>query len=447
MALQIFEPQNRTKLYLIGGAAGILILILMVTLLFRSFSGIQPPSRVALQFWGVFDEPSYYGAAISAYQKLYPHVSISYQPFTYDDYERRLVDAFAAGAGPDIWLMHNTWLPKHGDKIEPLPQPNGDLKEPLITFNDFRDQFVEVAVNDLTLNGRIYALPLYVDTLALYYNRDLFNGAGIVKPPATWEEFNRQVIKLTKLEPNGNIARSGAALGTARNVNRSTDILSLLMLQSGVQMTDPDHTFATFADPISSQNVGEVALQYYTDFANPAKEVFTWNDQQHYSVDAFLEGKAAMMINYSHQILNLRAKAPRFNFGLAPIPQIDNSSTVLNFANYWAPTVSKQSKNTLEAWKFLDYLASQESATLYLNAASRPAARRDLIGFQQGDPDLGVFATQALSARSWFQVDNDAVEDILADMIDDINYGRASIGDALQTAAAKVNVLMQRNVR
>ena len=452
MALQIFEPQNRIKLYIIGGVAGLVVLILMIVLLLNSFGAIQPAGKVTLQFWGVFDPPSYYIDAISAYQKLNPNISIIYQQFNYDDYERRLLNSFAAGTGPDIWLMHNTWLPKHGDKIEPMPQPGlgitgKNLKNPILTLNDFTKQFVEVAVDDLTLNGQIYALTLYVDTLALYYNRDIFNSAGIINPPATWDEFNEDIIKLTSLDQQGRILRAGAAMGTAKNINRSTDILSLLMLQSGVQMTDKDHTFATFSGSADSQSLGKVALQYYTDFANPSKQVFTWNDQQNYSIDAFVAGNTAMVLNYSHQTLDIRNKAPRFNFSVAPVPQINNSQTAVNFANYWAPTVSKQSKNALEAWKFLNYLSSADGVRPYINASSRPAARRELIGLQQNDPDLGVFATQALSARSWFQVDNNAIETIFANMIDDVNYSRASVHDALQTAESKINVLMQKNSR
>ena len=353
--------------------------------------------------------------------------------------------SFAAGTGPDIWLMHNTWLPKHADKIQPLPQEvlKGE-KNPLFTIKDFQDQFLDVTLADLTQNSQIYALPIYVDTLGLYYNKDLFNTAGIASPPATWDEFNNDVKKLTTIDQRGNIVKSGAAIGTAENINRSTDILMLLMLQSGVQMTDSAHRSATFSQQVGGQNVGETALQYYTSFADPAKSVYTWNGQQHYSIDAFTEGNVAMMFNYSHQIATLRSKSARFNFGIAPVPQITGTPVAVNFANYWAPTVSKQSANPVVAWKFLVYLSSTQGATSYVNASDRPSARRDLIEQQKIDPDLGVFAVQALSARSWYQIDNSAIETIFAEMIDNVNFGRMSARDALEAVESEVNVLMTR---
>jgi len=139
----------------------------------------------------------------------------------------------------------------------------------------------------------------------------------------------------------------------------------------------------------------------------------------------------------------VRGKKSRLNFGVAPIPQVslDDAKT---YANYWAVAVSNRSQAPEEAWRFLSHLASKEGSSSYLNATLRPAARRDLIELQRNDLDLGVFALQALSARSWFQIDNIAIESILADMIDDVNFGRATVREALQNAESRINVLMSR---
>ncbi|MDP2932942.1 MAG: extracellular solute-binding protein, partial [bacterium] len=424
---------------IIGGVAGLAVIILFLFLILAGGGGGQQ-QPATLQFWGAFDDLSFYDSAISAFQRAYPNVKIIYKQISFEDYEKELVNSFAAGTGPDIWLMHNTWLPKHADKIQPLPQLTLEgEKTPLFTMKDFQDQFLDVTLADLTQDGQIYALPIYVDTLGLYYNKDLFNTAGIASPPATWDGFNNDVKILTAVDQRGNIVKSGAAIGTADNINRSTDILTLLMLQSGVRMTDSEHRNATFSQQVEGQNVGETALQYYTNFADPTKDIYAWNSQQHYSVDAFTEGNAVMMFNYSHQIATIRSKSARFNFGIAPVPQISETPVAVNFANYWAPTVSKQSKNPVAAWKFLVYLSSAPGAAPYVNTANRPSARRDLIEQQRNDPDLGVFAVQALSARSWYQIDNSAIETIFAEMIDNVNFGRMSARDALEAAENKVN--------
>ena len=184
-------------------------------------------------------------------------------------------------------------------------------------------------------------------------------------------------------------------------------------------------------------------MKYYTDFANPSVRNYTWNDVQHYSVDAFTEGKTAMMFNCSHEVEVLKNKFSRLNFGVASMPQV-SSTDLKNYANYWGAAVTSSSKFPNEAWKFVAYLASKEGAQNYLSATLRPSARRDLIELQRNDLDLGVFAIQALSARSWYQIDNIAIESIFADMIDDVNFGRMSVKDSINNAESRVNVLMQR---
>ncbi|MGD0977452.1 MAG: extracellular solute-binding protein [Minisyncoccia bacterium] len=435
---------NKKLLMIIGIIGGVVIFGLIVFLLLKSLNPNKTTSAV-LQFWGVYDDPSYYTDIINQYQKDNPGVKIVYQEFTYDEYENKLIQSFASGTGPDIWLIDNTWLPKHGDLMAPMPATIPGLSQPLITIQDFQNQFADVAATDLVYNNQIYAMPLYIDTLALYYNKDIFNSAGVAVPPTTWDQFNNDVKLLTQLDSTGHITRAGAAIGTAQNINRGTDLLMLLMMQSGVQMTSNDDTSVTFSQPVQNQNVGEAALQYYTDFANPLKEVYTWDDLQSYSVDAFTASKVAMMFDYSHEAQVLHAEAPRFNFNVAPMPQVSGATTAVNFANYWAVAVSKQSKNINEAWKFVAALTNATNATKYLNISGRPAARRDLISAQESDPDIGVFAKQALSARTWYQVDSSAIETIFANMIDAVNHGRASIHDAIQTAESQVNVLMQKN--
>ncbi len=443
---------SNNKLYLILAGAGLIAAIALVMFLFlsRGFGG-GLPQNVTLQFWGVYDENKFFVEAINKYQQSHKNVHIIYKLFNYEDYERTLIDSFAAGTGPDIWLIQNTWLPRHYDKILPLPQDDqDDTDRPILTFKEFQDQYVDVAVADLTSGGFIYALPIYVDTLGLFWNKDIFNAKGIATPPATWEEFNDDILRITTFDAQGNITLAGAAIGTAKNINRSTDILSLLMMQSGAQMTDDDNYSATFSRPVNNKPVGESALQYYTDFANPSRQLYTWNDNLFYSIDAFQVGNVSMMFNYSHNIDLLRSKSSRLNFAIAPIPQFPNVSKVINYANYWAPTVSKacelRSPSTcLESWKFIAYLASQEGSQIYLKASHRPPARRDLIDQFKNDPDLGVFATQALTAKSWYQIDDRAVETIFADMIEDINFRQIPVRTALQTAENKISQLMAQS--
>jgi len=426
----------------------IILSVLILPVFFSGlFAGISPckegtPAAATLEFWSVFDDSDVFDPLIAKYKEVAPNVTINYKKKNIASYEQELIDALATGRGPDIFSIHNTWLPKHKDKL-------AAASEALITPKRFDELFVDVASQDFVDSGKIYALPLSVDTLALYYNKDLLNSAGITMPPQTWAEFNSAVEKLTRRDNKNNILQSGAALGTAKNINRSTDILMALMLQSGAKMVNDKRDYITFDQAVSSQDgefyPGRQALIFYTNFASPGLKVYTWNQDQHYSLDAFIEGKVAMMLNYNYQLPSVKARSAHLQVAVAPLPQISKTSKKTTFANYWAQAVGRGSKNQAEAWKFLAWLSSQEISRQYLEVTQKPAARRDLIEEQKKDDQLGVFAEQALYARSWWEIDNLAIERIFAEMIEGLNSGKITAENALRQAVAQANLLLRQD--
>jgi multiple sugar transport system substrate-binding protein len=417
---------TRKQLLVIAGGVVAIIIVLFI------FGFIKSPKTTPahLEIWGVYDEPEVFQELITNYQKENKHITIDYQKKSFADYEKELINAFAADQGPDIWLIHNTWLPKHKDKIEPIPAE-------LFNLANLREDFVDVVEKDFAQEDGIYALPLYVDTLALFYNKDILNSAGISAPPETWEELIDDLDKLVQKNQWGGIEQAGIALGTAENINRSTDILALLMLQNGTKMISDDKESAALGQ------TGEDALRFYTDFANPVKRTYTWNRQMPYSVDAFVEAKTAMMINYSHHIATIKERVPYLNFDIAPMPQIKDREFDIDYANYWAFTVSKKSKAINEAWEFILYLTEKENAKDYLEIAKKPTSRRDLIEWQRQDLELKVFALQSLTAQTWYQPDSSAIEDIFANAIKDVILGKATISKAIQTATNQINLLIE----
>jgi len=419
---------------IIGGVIAIIAVLIIFGL-----KNEPPKTPASLEIWGVYDELDVLKPFIDAYQQQNNHIKIEYKKFSFEDYEKELINAFAADKGPDIWFVHNTWLPKHKDKIKEMPIDLMDL-------NVFRQSFVDVVEKDFVESEKIYALPLFVDTLALIYNKDFLNSAGISSPPETWEDLVDDLDKLTKKDQWGNILKAGAAIGTAKNIHRSTDILSLLMLQNGTQMVSSDKQKVTLDESITlkgeSYRPGYDALRFYTEFANPSRRVYTWNRQTHYSIDAFIEGKAAMIFDYAYELSDIKNRAPYLNFGVAPMPQIKGREFDINYANYWALTVSNKSKATRQAWEFIKYLTSKENAEIYLERTKRPVARKDLVDLQMSDPILGVFAKQSLTARTWYQIDSGAIETIFADAIESIVLGEANLNSAIETAVRQINLLM-----
>jgi ABC-type sugar transport system, periplasmic component len=285
----------KSRLIIIGAVLFIGVILLLL------FTGIIPglranaPPPATLTVWGVFDTEESFSALSSA---VGPQYSVTYRSFDISSYETELINALAAGKGPDIFMIHSSWLPKHFNKLVPL----SDAQLPFATF---QKSFPTVVRQDFAPDGTIYALPLYLDTLALFYNRDHFDSANIAFPPATWTEFQELIPRLRHLDSSGKIVRAAAAIGGSnRNVNRATDILSAIMLQAGVPMITSNFSQALFA------NQGKDALAFYTKFGNPANSYYTWSDSFKNSLDGFADGSVSMMLGYSYQIPQIKEKNP-----------------------------------------------------------------------------------------------------------------------------------------
>lgn len=442
----------------------ILVALLIVTTGFRC-KFITPGQKQLLQpinltWWGTFDDPQNFSEIIADYQTLHPNIKINYRKLRSEEFTGEVVNALAEDRGPDILSIHNTDIIRWFSKLEPLPpttkmayqitKKSLGLKEetlieiretPSLTPGKIKEYFLDVVYDDVVINEKIYGLPLSIDTLVMYYNRDLFNNAGIPLPPTNWTDLQSFVKKLTYQNKEGQLIQSGVALGTAYNVEQCADILSLLMMQNGAQMTEGGKvTFHLLPAGVDkTYNPGPDALRFYTDFASPGKEVYTWNYTFANSIDAFAQGKVAMIFGYSYHLPYIEAiRQGKLNYGIAKIPQIEGRPEV-NFANYWVQTVSKKSKYINEAWDFIQFIIKKDEAKKYLTKMMRPTALRSLVEEQLNNDQLKVFADQLLTSKSWYHGQNkEAMENVFKEMIDSVILQSIEPKKATQLAAEKI---------
>ncbi|HEX9503066.1 MAG TPA: extracellular solute-binding protein [Patescibacteria group bacterium] len=431
------------KYYIIGG---ILALLLIIVGAFLATGGNKPKpkdQKVEITWWKTFEDTENVSNLINDFQTANKNVVVNFVKKDAATYEQDLVNALASNSGPDVFSIHNDWLPKHIDKIVPLP-------DTALSLRTYKDSFVDVAYGDFVKDGKIYAVPLAVDVLALYYNKDILGSAAISQPPTTWPELVSDVQKITKVSKNGVFSRSGIAMGTSTNVNRSVDILTLLMMQNGTKFYNDDFSSAAFDQsqsvPGTQQgfNPGGTALAFYTQFANPAKTSYTWNVKSDFSVDAFTQGKLGMMISYQYMQPLIRAKAPNLNWGVAAIPQVSDQATKINFANYWGEVISKNSKNQKAAADFLAFISSKAELTKYYANHKLTSSRKDIIPTQIGDTDIGVFAEGALTARSVYKRDANVYESVFLKMIDDVILNSLDPEESLRNGVAQINLNLQK---
>jgi multiple sugar transport system substrate-binding protein len=419
---------NRKPLIIAAIAGAVILVILFV------FFGVgrkpAAPAPVTLEFWGFGDDDTVWTPVIDAFHAHNPGITVHYKRFVDTLYEDTLVNRLAAGTGPDVFLMKSTWLGRQRDKVAVLPPASSPLSPA-----QFRDTFVDGTTPLIAPDGSLAGVPLSMDSLALFYNKDVFDAAGIANPPATWDDFASVSRRLTTIASNGDILRSGAAIGAAKNVSYALEAISALIFQRKNTIVGPDGHLN-----LDDDKAGQ-AIAFYASFADRASPNFSWTGRMPESLDAFAQGTAAMAFGQSADVQRVVLKNPHLNFGVAPFPQLAGGAA-RTFGTYTFPAVSRVSAHPSEAWRWALYITSRDGASRYLQAAGRPPARRDLVATMPEGGISGAFSRQALIARDWIMPDESAVRRIFGDAIDGIASGAYSPLAALARIVGQLQLLL-----
>ncbi|MBI2011441.1 extracellular solute-binding protein [Candidatus Daviesbacteria bacterium] len=407
--------------------------------LLKGTSNLNQP--VTLKVWGLWEDESLIKGAIDLYQKRNPSVTVEYTHQSSVNYRTRVqTQILQSENGPDILMIHNSWVPMFLQKstIAAIPLD-------LMSIDQFKKTFYPIATDNFIKNNQIYALPLEVDGLALFYNEDLLSQKNI-KIPQNWDEFMDAASKLTVKDEKSNIQIAGAAMGTTSNVDHWSDIVGLLFSQQPNANLEKPATKA-----------GADVLRFYTSFIkneDPAKRV--WSVAMEGSTQAFFSGKLAFYFAPSWRAHELRVANPELNFKTAPVPHLPGRN--IGWATYWALAVSNKSSNQKKAWEFLNFLTSKEVEKLLYQEASRtrlfgqPYSRVDLQKEIINDPIAGAFVAQAPTFKSWYlasrtfdQGINDEMIKYYEDAINATLEGRDPL-NALQTTEQGVKQVLDKYI-
>lgn len=343
-------------------------------------------NRATLTYWGLFEDAPVVAPIIADFEKKYPNIKVEYVKQDINQYMDKLVTRSNNGNGPDIFRFHNTWVPELADLLLPLPNS-------VITKEDFLKNYYAVIRNDLIKNGAIYGIPLQVDTLNLYVNRELFQAAGLTVP-TTWIDFVSDAKQLTVKDGNGNIKTAGAAMGTFDNITHAPSIISMLFVQNGVNLNDISANLSAAGD----------ALNFYSSFAKDSANV--WDDTLDESIKSFAAGTLAMHFGFSGDFFTIKSMNPNLLFDIYSVPTLPGQNATI--ASYWVEGVSSKSKHQKEAFLFMQFLARKETAQKLFAEESKvrnfgePYARVDLADSISNSVTYPFVASASSAVSSYF---------------------------------------------
>ncbi|MCX6705888.1 MAG: extracellular solute-binding protein [Candidatus Woesebacteria bacterium] len=368
----------------------VVVLALLGLVFFVFFKGktSTKPSSGEIVWWSLWEDESTISPLIAEYEAKNPKVKVKYIKQSQQDYRERLTNALAKGTGPDIFTFHNSWVPMFKNYLDPIPVS-------IMTPSEFSQVFYPVIASDLTEGSGILGIPLGYDALTLFINSDIFASYGKT-PPTTWDDLRSLAIELTTKDDKGNIIQSGVALGRTENVDNWQEILALMMLQNGADLSNPIGKLA------------EDALTFFTLFSSNDG---VWDSSLPTSTAMFAGGKLAMYLAPSWRAFEILQLNPSLNFKTVPLPQLAKGSSNqkdVAYATYWVQGVSNKGKNKTAAWEFLKFISSRDSLSkLYANSSKQRKfgevyPRVDMASLLTDHPILGSIVSQAPNARSWY---------------------------------------------
>jgi multiple sugar transport system substrate-binding protein len=412
------------------------MLALVGLFMFSQFKGFDNGQSAIgeVTIWGILPEDAVLAQIDILRQERPEFVKVTYEERDAGTFNTDLAEALAIGEGPDMILISQEELIAERNKLSVIP-----YKE--ISQREFRDSFVPITEIFLTNEGT-YGIPIAVDPLVMYYNRTLLQSAGIPQPPSTWEAVVGMGERLTTYE-NGQVTRSLVAFGEYENVTNSRAILSLLLLQAGTPITAVSRGKVEAAlgsgPEVGGEAAARSAVSFYTQFADSAKTVYSWNRSLPESRQAFLAGDLALYFGFASELPQLQAGNPNLDFDMAPVPQPSRSTARTTYGLAYALAIPKSSKNAAGAYATAIALASREMAPSGARALYMvPAARAALIPAAD-DRYQPVYFPEALVAKGWLSPSPAKTDTIFAAMIGNITSGRYDVGQALTTANQALN--------
>lgn len=365
----------------------IVLAIIFITFVFvlPKFSKVKE-SKIILTYWGLWEDTVTMAPIIADFEKENPGIVINYSKQDIKEYRERLTIRSRNGNGPDVFRFHNSWVPQLSDILLPFP-------ESIITKKDLASNYYPVVKDDLVKAGAIYGIPLQMDTLSLFINKDIFEAAGL-KAPTSWIDFMNYSRKMTVKDENNKIQTAGAALGTYDNINHAPDIMAMLFAQDGVDLRDMSSNISGAID----------ALKFNSSFALPPDNV--WDDTLDQSIKAFASGSLAMYFGYSWDYIEIKSLNPNLSFEVHPVPNLPGQN--LTIASYLPEGVSGKSKNQKEALLFVKYLARKETAQKLFAEGSKargfgePYARVDLADSLKNSAAHAFVSSAPFAISSFF---------------------------------------------
>ncbi len=404
-------------------------------------AGSAEPKTVTFRTSGDPAEQTAYESLVNAFNESHPDVHIEMTHIASDsDYRTRLATDFAAGTAPDVSLMNYRRIAAFAasDKLE-LVGPYLDKSE-VIQPSDF----YPIAIDAFMWQGTLSCLPQNISSLVVYYNKNLFDAAGLSYPANdwTWVDFVTTAKALT-IDENGDGEAEQYGLGVQAGLYR---LVPFIWQNSAPLVDNPDAPKRlVLTRPPSLE-----ALQWFVDLRQqhgvvPGREEEASLDSE----SRFIQGQTAMFLDSRRGTPTYR-EIEAFDWDVAPLPRGKEQAGILHSDGY---CMSSTTANKDAAWSFIEYANSVEGQTIIAETGRTVPS---LIEVAESDAFLNPDALPK-NSRVWIDTASilqhvpvistwDEIEKTASSEIDRAFYGDISAEEAATLAVQRTEEYFQQGV-
>ncbi len=309
-------------------------------------------------------------------------ITVNWIDVPHNDMHQKFLTEAASGAGAiDVFNADQPWVPEFAAAGYLVDM------DKYITADDKND-FLKIALDTVSYNGKIYGLPYFIHDCVLYYRTDLFKQAGIASPPTTWSDYIADAQKLTTGDVYGTIVegkQSGAA---------SAKFLDIVY-QAGGRVFDDQGNVAIDDSWIDAFNL-YLDLIYKYKVAPPGSPTFD-NADTH---NLLIQGKLAMAPGWPYMFSMTRDPKISKVVGLVAVAEQPGKVKQTAAVFCWGFGINSASKAQDAAARFIKFATSTDSIYALAKTFINPAVRKSALEKLKADPsvsdaDRSVIATMS----------------------------------------------------
>lgn len=387
--------------------------------------------------WGTVPSEAFEAVLRPLKEQVEAYRVVSYVQKDERSFDSELLNALAENRGPDIIFIPHEKLLENRSKIQPVSYQSFPLR-------DFQNLYIDGA-EIFALRDGVYAYPIAIDPLVMYYNRDLLATKNIINPPTTWEGVVNDIIpSLVERDYNRSILRSPLAFGEYRNVNNSFAIISMLLLQAGSALvTEGDGKYLINLNSTVNRTglPFENALTFYTNFASPSNPLYSWNRALGLDRDEFLAERLVLYFGKGSEARALAAQNPNLNFDIAEVPQGAQATVRRTYASFYGLALLKSSPNKAGAFTVLQTLGAADRSQIIADALNMAPAHRSTLNAGSNDRYGRVIYQSSIVARGWLSPSPTQTDIIFGQMVEDVLSNRLRPSQSADDAISRLSEL------